>query len=108
MGFAVVASAGAAAGAPAAGAATARPEGLETGAGRAGGASGVVAMTWISGRLTELAFVACCATAPKGIVDANGIAARSRFSRCIDPAKRPQPRPHSFAPYVDFAIIRRM
>ena len=43
VGFAVVASAGA--GAAAAGAATARPEGLGAGAGRAGGATGVVAMT---------------------------------------------------------------
>src|SRR5215469_864042 len=54
MGFAVVASAGAGAGAAVAGAATARPEGLGARVGGAGGASGVVAMTWISGSFVWL------------------------------------------------------
>src|SRR5262249_61900635 len=54
MGFAVVASAGAGAGAAVAGTATARPEGLGARVGRAGGASGGVAMTWVSGSFVWL------------------------------------------------------
>src|SRR6516225_6971716 len=57
MGFAVVASAGAgagAAGARVAGARVAGPVALTTGALRGGGATGVVAVTWISGSFVAL------------------------------------------------------
>jgi hypothetical protein len=73
MGFAVVASVGAGAGA--AGAATARPEGLAVGTGLDGGATGVVAMTWISGSFVVLELpleleASCAATVPGAIASA--------------------------------------
>ena len=79
MGFAVVASAGAGAGA--AGAATARPEGLATGAGRAGGATGVVAMTWILGSFVAfelpLKLEASCAATVLGAIASTAASAQS-------------------------------
>lgn len=71
MGFAVVASA--AAGAAGAGVAAVKRETLAAGALRAGGATGVVAMTWISGsfvvleRPLELKAASCAATVPNGL-----------------------------------------
>jgi hypothetical protein len=66
MGFAVVASAGAGAGA--AGARVAGPVALTTGALRGGGATGVVAMTWISGSFVALELEASCATTVLGAI----------------------------------------
>jgi len=74
MGFVVVASAGAgAAGAGAAGAGAARAgaAGAERGAAgalRTGGATGVVAMTWISGSLVALELEASCAATVLGAI----------------------------------------
>src|SRR6516225_9732760 len=74
MGFAVVASAGAgagAAGARVAGARVAGPVALTTGALRGGGATGVVAMTWISGSFAALELEASwAATVPGAIASA--------------------------------------
>src|SRR5215467_5216247 len=74
MGFAVVASAGAgagAAGARVAGARVAGPVALTTGALRGGGATGVVAMTWISGSFVALELEASwAATVPGAIASA--------------------------------------
>jgi len=74
MGFAVVASAGAgagAAGAWVAGARVAGPVALTTGALRGGGATGVVAMTWISGSFVALELEASwAATVPGAIASA--------------------------------------
>src|SRR6516164_10573792 len=113
MGFAVVASAGA--GAAAAGAATARPEGLATRVGRAGGATGVVAMTWISGRPTELGFAPCCAAAPKGIIEQTRWRQESAAAVAdgsIGPTERTELHLHAFARdprlRANFAISRRM
>ena len=79
MGFAVVASAGAGAGAAGArvagarvaGARVAGPVALTTGALRGGGATGVVAMTWISGSFAALELEASwAATVPGAIASA--------------------------------------
>src|SRR6516165_1451554 len=76
MGFAVVASAGAGAGAAGArvagarvaGARVAGPVALTTGALRGGGATGEVAMTWISGSFVAIELEASCAATVLGAI----------------------------------------
>ena len=80
MGFAVVASAGAGAGAAGARARFAGPVALAAGALRVGGATGVVAMTWISGSFVGLEFpleleASCAATVP-GAIASNATSAQ--------------------------------
>src|SRR5262249_9483624 len=96
MGFAVVASAGAgagAAGARVAGARVAGPVALTTGALRGGGATGVVAMTWISGSFAALELEASwAATVPGAIASAVESAQSDLRSRASVLEDRPQPR----------------
>ena len=79
MGFVVVASE--AAGAAAAGAAAAERETLAAGAVRAGGATGVVAMTWISrsfvGLEPPLELEASCAATVLGVIASTAASAQS-------------------------------
>src|SRR6516162_6718199 len=94
MGFAVVASAGAGAGA--AGARVAGPVALTTGALRGGGATGVVAMTWISGSFVALELEASWAATVLGAIASTAASAQGNpqtarmtdvFARSAKPAK---------------------
>ena len=88
IGFATVASAGAGAagaavlgaGAAVLGAGAAPCDTLEAGAGRAGGATGVVAMTWISGSFVELElpleFEESCAAMVLGAIASTAVSAQ--------------------------------